>query len=89
MNSKWNETTSKQKDYVKIAKATGVRSTCFKRAPYESNLQDMNTDKSYLAWKQFMSQGCDGLRRSIYYKHQGVRYSISPKDAHLLKYGSS
>ena len=59
-------TTSKQKDCVKKAKATGVRSTCFNRAPYESNLQDMDTDKSYLAWIQFIFQDCDGLRRSIY-----------------------
>ena len=70
-------TTSKQKDCVKKAKATGVRSTCFSRAPYESNLQDMDTDKSYLAWIQFMFQDCDGLARSIYYKYQGVRYSVS------------
>ena len=55
-----------KKNYVKIAKATGVRSTCFDRAPYESNLQDMDTDKSYLAWIQFIFQDCDGLRRSIY-----------------------
>ena len=70
------ETTSKQKDYVKIAETTGVRSTCLNRAPYESNLQDMDTDKSYLAWIQFIFQDCGGLRRSFYYKYQSVRYSV-------------